>query len=979
MKMRKRFLAAFMAIAMLLTLVPFSAMAEGETAEVKLSDIDANTTVGKAVNELVKLKIINGYEDGTFRPDNTITRGEIAKIIISFMGQESVAYDTMPSGFEDVDSVNHWAKKYIKLAADQKIVNGYPDGTFMPDAPVRYTEIVKMLVCMLGYGTIAEDRTAEGSAWYSGYMAVAAEKGILKSASVNNVEDNASRGVVAILTYNCLEVETASTDSGGNITIDEGITALDKYQGKEKITGVVTGVRQTGLNTGATGLAARQITVETKEGTTTYEVPTNYDTMSILGRRISAYTEKGELGGDDKLTQITVEKTESTVVTPDMFDSVVASGLSYYPSETSTKAKKIGFDGLKVIYNGKYDASFKVKDFEDVTSGKMEFICNDGDGDAEVAFVTAYENFVVSSADKNTNPPKVYGKYGAGELIIPLDDSSCYFSLTKTGSTSEPETIIKSLSEWDVISVMRSKDDAEGKTVWNGIVTSKKASGTVKVKHSDTRKTINNTTYDYAYNFEAYEGAKPEIEVGDYVTVYLDYEGKIAAATASQTETNIYLAYLVTAEKESGVDGITQVSLFGITGTTKERILKVASPIRIDGHSYKNEEEALGKLKDAATVANAGKSGMGIGVTDYSQLIRYTTNAKGEVDMIDTVAPNKAAGDDDLKVFVAFPDASNENVKKTLRYDTGGRFVDKNNSLVVIANSSTKVLEVPRDVTDLDAYKIKSYSSAFTTNSSYQIEAFNANSAKTAKYIISYVGGEFGSATLTDQSPFMIAKEISTILNEDKEKIDQASGYVFPGGGEIKLASETEGTFKGTYFLGDIFRYATADNQVIETQQLLKFGTSKPAIYNFKTTDDITAPITLTDPVQAAAKAKEQRIFKIDDTVREDKLSVGRFIFGTVMGLDDGQISITPTIKEDTCGIQAANEEVFTIGSAKIYLFDYSASQDANKVVVDASLDNIKAYNKLAEETSTDPDEASQVLLYHGGSFTVKAIIIFRY
>jgi len=117
MKLRKRFLAALVAVAMLVTMVPFGAVFANETADttaamVELKDIDANTTVGKAVGELVKLGIINGYPDGTFRADNTISRGEIAKIIITFLGQESVAFDTIPSGFADVDEANHCEEVY---------------------------------------------------------------------------------------------------------------------------------------------------------------------------------------------------------------------------------------------------------------------------------------------------------------------------------------------------------------------------------------------------------------------------------------------------------------------------------------------------------------------------------------------------------------------------------------------------------------------------------------------------------------------------------------------------------------------------------------------------------------------------------------------------------------------------------------------------------------------------------------------------
>ncbi len=984
MKLRKRFLAALVAVAMLLTMVPFGAVFADETADttaatVELKDIDANTTVGKAVGELVKLGIINGYEDGTFRADNTITRGEVAKIIIAFMGQESVAFDTVPSGFADVDEPNHWAKKYIKLAADQKIVNGYVDGTFRPDDPVKYTEIVKMLVCTLGYGSIAEDRTAAGSLWYSGYMAVAAEKGILKSATVNNVEDYASRGTVATLTFNCLDVSTAETDSSGETIINNDSTALDKFQGKEKITGVVTGVQQTGIYTGATGLLARQITVEIKGKTVTYEVPAKFDTMSILGRKISGYVEDGDLGGNDKITQIAVEKTESTIITPDMMDRVEGSSISYYASATSTRSKSIGVGDVKVIYNGKYDPTFKPSDFEDVRSGQIELICNDSDGDAEVAFVTSYQNYVVNSVDKSQKQPKVYAKYGAGELVIPIDVSGAYFSLTKTGSTSEPETIAKSLSEWDVISVMKSKDDAEGKIVWNGIVTSKKVSGKVTEADSDTRKKIGNQFYDYAYNFIDYEGSKPAMAVGDYVTIYLDADGKIAAATSSQTEANIYLAYLITADKKDGVDGATRVNLYGITGTTKQRILNLADTVRIDGHSVK-VADALTTLKTAAAKANIGKAEKGINVTPYSQLIRYTTNAKNEVDMIDTVMENKSVGEDDLKVSFAYP--LEGEAEKVLKY-SAGQFKD-GSSLKFIADSSTKILEIPiANVAEVDDYKIRAASAAFIQGKEYRVEAYNVGSTFTAKYVLSFVGGDYGLATINEKSPMMLVSEVST-ATEGEEIVDRVKGSKFPSGEEVSANSES-GILMGKLLLGDIFRYAESDNKVVAIEKVLEFNSptraKKPAIYYLDPENkkpelkgkDVTLPITLEEAAASADQAIKQRLFKIDnDTTRGETGTVGGFMFGTALSYLDGKLVVTPTTVDDTTGIQQMHQKIFNVGSAKVYVYDYTTTRDAAKVLADSTIDTVGTYEKVT-------NAASQVMVYYTGAYNAKAIVVFKY
>ncbi len=979
MKLHKRCLAAWMAILLMLTLIPFgTAFAEEIDGTVgALTDIDENTTVGKAVGELGKLGIINGYEDGTFRPDNTITRGEIAKIIITFMGQAEIAYDTLPSGFADVDGVNHWAKKYVKLAADQKIVNGYPDGTFMADHPVKYTEIVKMLVCMLGYGRVAESRTSEGSAWYAGYINVAAEEGILKNAAVNAVEDYASRGTVAILTYNCLDVVPAMIDASGNTIVGDGQTALEKFLGKSQITGVVTGISQTGLTTGNTGLDKREITVKTKDGEKMYQVPDGVDTMRLLGRKIKAYTQKGDDGEIDEISRITVDNTESWEYKPGMhIQTLREDRFAFYSSDDALTT--VLFDDLSVIYNGKYDSTFTLAEIEALNTGSIVFICHDGDGMAEVALVTVYETFVVNSAEKLKNPPRIYGKYGKGELLIPLEERNYHFSLTKADGTGEAKAVVDSLAEWNVISVLRSKETASGQKVWKGVVSTATASGKIIEKDESSVK-IGDKVYTISNAFRQYEGAKPALNTGEIVTVYLDSNGEVAGAKAASEGESVYLAYIVNADQEQGVDGKARVRFYGITGKTKEQTLFLARNGRVDGVAYNNAGKAITALKEAAAIANAGKSAMGVISTEYSQLIRYSVNADGEINMIDTIMPSSTPGEEDLVLSIAFPNADNSDTAKKLKHEYSGRFVDGNNQLVVNATSATKVLEVPKDVTKLEKYANKTYSSAFASDTKYQIEAYNLNSTNMAKYIISFIDADAATATITENSPFVITKTVSTGL-EDNMPIDKVSGYAFPGGSDgTNLLSDSASMFSGKYYLGDIFRYASADGKVLETQQLLKRGTVKPEIYNLKTGAEITAPIAETDPVAAANQAKSQRIFKLDDVSREDRYSLGRFVFGTVIGLDDGQIAISPTTKADACGIQPDVQDVYDIKNATVYLYDYTANKDTDKVAVGASLENIDTYKKLLESSALNPDSASQVLLYHGNNRTVKAIIIFKY
>ena len=105
------------------------------------SDVGDDNTYKDAITTLTKLKVIDGYEDGTFKPDGQITRAEFTKLIVFILGYKDLAYDS--SDFTDVDA-SHWAKNYIQTAYNLGIIAGMGDGTFAPDAPVTYEQALKM-------------------------------------------------------------------------------------------------------------------------------------------------------------------------------------------------------------------------------------------------------------------------------------------------------------------------------------------------------------------------------------------------------------------------------------------------------------------------------------------------------------------------------------------------------------------------------------------------------------------------------------------------------------------------------------------------------------------------------------------------------------------------------------------------------------------------------------------------------------------
>lgn len=106
--------------------------------ENRYSDVSAGQWYNNAVSTMTRAGIVNGYPDGTFRPNAPITRAEMAKIIALFAKLE-------PSAERFPDTAGHWAEPHIRLAAGSGWIEGYPDGTFRPDRAITRAETVTMI------------------------------------------------------------------------------------------------------------------------------------------------------------------------------------------------------------------------------------------------------------------------------------------------------------------------------------------------------------------------------------------------------------------------------------------------------------------------------------------------------------------------------------------------------------------------------------------------------------------------------------------------------------------------------------------------------------------------------------------------------------------------------------------------------------------------------------------------------------------
>ena len=123
----------------------FFRLLEDETREANMTksngynDMKDGAWYTCAVSTLSKMGIIKGYEDGSFKPDASISRAEFAAIAARFDPDG----DTTPATFSDVSS--HWAKDEISIAANHGWIKGYEDGSFKPDQKITRAETMTLV------------------------------------------------------------------------------------------------------------------------------------------------------------------------------------------------------------------------------------------------------------------------------------------------------------------------------------------------------------------------------------------------------------------------------------------------------------------------------------------------------------------------------------------------------------------------------------------------------------------------------------------------------------------------------------------------------------------------------------------------------------------------------------------------------------------------------------------------------------------
>ena len=258
-------------------------------------DIQYNTEVGV----LSGIGILSGYSDNRFRPSNTVTREEAAKMITYTLLGPTAASNLKytKSSFSDV-AIDRWSLPYIEWCAENGIISGRGNGTFDPQGNIASNEFAKMLLCAVGYGKKGE---YTGTDWDYNATRDAFIYGIFDSGE-GTITQKTTRQQAAVFIYNAItKIEMVKYDYGyvpadGTAKKDNTIAA---HNFGLKDDSIITGAIEENSSNGVDG---------TKIGNTTYQIKTGRE---LLGHYVTIYT-NGNSGYNPKVYYL---KDESQVVT----------------------------------------------------------------------------------------------------------------------------------------------------------------------------------------------------------------------------------------------------------------------------------------------------------------------------------------------------------------------------------------------------------------------------------------------------------------------------------------------------------------------------------------------------------------------------------------------------------------------------------------------------------------------------------------
>ena len=389
MKNLKKVLALVLAFACAFTM--FASAAFTDQADISQTE---------AVDMLTALGVIQGYTDGSFRPDDTVTRAEAAKMIFTIRNggnDNASAFESVASSFTDING--HWAAGYIKFCQSMGIIAGKSATRFAPDETVTGSELAKMMLVCLGYD--AEKAGLVGYTWEQKTIGLASENGILEDVTAP-LSAACPRQYAAQIMYNAIQVPSVTLDDGEytnwnaqadkhNASIGSKFMNLDIYEGV-----LLSASNYDAMNSSADADGKVSVAVQYKNGdatTGTSAFKFSGDTTALVGEYVKVLYDNS-----DKVAYGVYSVEDENFVVESTMGKV---------DQVAANATKVKVDGTEydldvaanepnTVYGMGNDTTFVAAFNGTKSADKVKFVSNDGDEKIDLAIVVPVEAYKVT-------------------------------------------------------------------------------------------------------------------------------------------------------------------------------------------------------------------------------------------------------------------------------------------------------------------------------------------------------------------------------------------------------------------------------------------------------------------------------------------------------------------------------------------------------------------------------------------------------
>ena len=742
----------------------FAGAAFTDSADIKVKS--------EVVDTLVELGVIQGYDDGSFRPNETVTRAQMAKMIYVLRtgNSDASAYNDDYTTFTDIST--HWGRGYIKYFQSLGIIAGKSATVFAPDAKVTTQEAAKMLLVTLGYD--AKKAGLVGTGWASKTNALADENGLLEDVNTS-FTSACPRQYAAQLIYNTIFAHTVTLRDGEytNMNLlgtDKLETVGEKYMSMKKWVGTFEGNEDVcSLDTGLIRVYGTPDGKDVAKANADFKY-SKLD-LSYIGEEVSVLY-KDATGGtankpDKKDTIYGVYVTGTTKVyniTKDDLQDQKDAGTVRFDDKNHDVAKAAkDYEYLNINYGADKKTLSEEKtaaqmatlfsNLKAVSSDTIKFVCND-DGDIVKAYVVASKLARVTAV--NTDKVSINNRVGQ----LKKEDNDIYSDVKKDDIVVVTTLYNATATDSAAYSIVKKAETVEGKiTGYNGTKKVTVDGKTYKIAGETLSKDIDSDFTDSFAN-----------QIGETVTLYM-INGMVYGAEMVTEGTKNYAVI-------ESADG---------TLNNKINPLKVAI-MKADG-SEVTVEVHKDSISDAKTVGNltAGK------------LIKYTDVSNGKIKITaiantveSTVAEHatQVVYDKDTKSFAT---EANGNGKKVTATDA--------------------VVFVQKD-SDWYAYNIRNLDTIKVAGAANYNAATMLDDSKVAVAYVQLTKKPSGASSDTVYG--IVSSENGTVKNGD----DTYTSFTVDDGTDTPKTVLIEGAGDTTIKKGDLVAFDLASDNVYATSDI---------------------------------------------------------------------------------------------------------------------------------------------------------------